>query len=176
MIRTFLILAALAMPVSAFAAGGDSSPPKDTKTKTCWGKRVYDEAKGRCVKPEQSSLNQDQLMDAVREKAYAGRYDDAIGVLDVMTDQQGDMVLTYRGFTARKLGNLELANMYYQQAIDANPDNILARSYMAQGMVEAGDKLAAMMQLREIRARGGSGTWAEQSLASALETGKGYNY
>ncbi len=176
MIRTLLLTAALAMPVTAFAAGEESSPPKETKTKNCFGKRVYDEKKGRCVKPEKSSFNQQELMDAAREKAYAGRYDDAIGVLDAMADQQSDMVLTYRGFTARKLGDLKLANMYYQEAIDANPDNILARSYMAQGFVEAGDKLAAMMELREIRARGGAGTWAEQSLAKALETGRGYNY
>lgn len=176
MIRTLFIIAALAMPVTAMAAGESTKPPKETKTKNCLGKRVYDETKGRCVRPEKSSFNQQELMDAVREKAYAGRYDDAIGVLDTMADQQSDMVLTYRGFTARKLGDLDLANMYYQQAIDANPNNILARSYMAQGFVAAGDKVAAMTQLREIRARGGAGTWAEASLAEALETGTTYNY
>lgn len=177
MIRTLAIVTALALPVSAFAAGDDStSPPKETKTKTCLGKRVYDEDKGRCVRPDKSSFNQQELIDAAREKAYAGRYHDAIGVLDVMADQNSDIVLTYRGFTARKLGNLDLANMYYERAIAANPDNILARSYMAQGMVEAGDKVAAVTQLREIRARGGQGTWADQSLAQALETGRGYNY
>lgn len=177
MIRTLALITALALPASAFAAGDDTtSPPKDTKTKNCLGNRVYDEDKGRCVRPEKSSFNQQQLIDAVREKAYAGRYDDAIGVLDAMDNQQSDIVLTYRGFTARKLGDLKLANMYYDQAIAANPDNILARSYMGQGMVEAGDKVAAALQLREIRARGGQGTWAEQSLAQALETGRGYNY
>lgn len=175
MIRTLLIVAACSMPLAALAAGGDDKP-KETKSKNCLGKRVYDEAKGRCVKPEKSSMNEQDLYDAMREKAYAGNYDGAVGVLDAMPDQQSDLVLTYRGFTARKLGDLELANVYYEEAIDANPDNILARSYMAQGMVEAGDKVAAMMQLREIRARGGAGSWAEQSLANALRTGQGYNY
>lgn len=175
MFRTLLLITALSFPFGVLAADDDNGrPPKDTKTKTCLGKRVYDEDKGRCVRPKQSSLNQDELYDAAREKAYAGRYDDAIGVLDDMADQQSDKVLTYRGFTARKLGQLELANLYYQQALEANPDNILARSYMGQGFAEAGDKVAAMIQLREIRARGGAGTWAEKALATTLETGRGY--
>ncbi|MEO0765577.1 MAG: hypothetical protein AAFY75_06105 [Pseudomonadota bacterium] len=57
-----------------------------------------------------------------------------------------------------------------------NPDNILARSYMGQGMVAAGDKVAAMTQLREIQERGGVGTWAEASLRNAIQSGTTYNY
>ena len=66
--------------------------------------------------------------------------------------------------------------MYYDQALTRNPDNILARSYMGQGKVAAGDKVAAVIQLREIQARGGAGTWAETSLRSAIETGTTYSY
>ena len=135
MIRTLLLITALSFPFGVLAADDDNNlGPKDTKTKNCIGKRVYDESKGRCVRPKQSSLNQDELYDAAREKAYAGRYDDAIGVLDDMADQNSDRVLTYRGFTARKLGQIALANVYYEKAIAANPDNILARSYMGQGL------------------------------------------
>ena len=122
----------------------------------------------------QSELNDDLLYDAVRELAYAGRYLDAQGVMDAMADQASDRVLTYRGFTARKLGDLSLANVHYEMAISLNPDNIAARSYMGQGFVEAGDKVAALMQLREIQARGGQGTWAEVSLRQAIETGTIY--
>ena len=138
--------------------------------------RVWDEAKQRCVRPKQSSLDDDGLYQAVRELAYAGRFEDAQGVMDAMSDQNDDRVLTYRGFTARKMGNLTLANMFYEQAIEANPNNILARSYMAQGFIEAGDKVAALLQLREIQARGGAGTWAEKSLRLAIESGTSYNY
>jgi tetratricopeptide (TPR) repeat protein len=196
MIRQTLIAAAFLVPAAAFAAGNESTPPKPTNTtKNCLQERqwdpvankwvkfskpvngVWDASLKKCVRPDRSSyLGEDTLYDAVRELAYNGRYDDAITVLDQMPDQASDNVLTYRGFTARKQGKLELANLYYQQAIDANPDNILARSYMGQGLVEAGDKVAAMTQLREIRLRGGTGTWAETSLASAIETGKGFGY
>ena len=175
--RTLLILL-MCLPGYSFAAsGGDKGVPKPTQTtKSCWGVRVWDEKEKRCVRPKESSLDTDGLYGAVRELAYAGRYQDAQGVLLAMTDQRDDRVLTYWGFTHRKLGNLKLANAFYSQAIARNPNNILARSYMGQGFIEEGMPAQALAQWKEIRARGGAGTWAEESLRSAMETGQGFTY
>ncbi|MFY0311402.1 tetratricopeptide repeat protein [Leisingera sp. D0M16] len=176
--RFLALAAALTLPVAAIAASGnDWNPPKPSETtKTCKGKRVWDDEKKRCVRPRKSSLNQEQLLGAARELAYAGRQEDAQAVLSAMADQQDSLVLTYWGFTHRKLGNLELAQDYYDQALARDPDNILARSYMGQGLVEQGNYDAALVQWKEIKARGGDGTWAEASLRSALETGASYSY
>lgn len=172
-----LIPLLLAVPGFAFAAGsGNDTPAPTPTTKTCKGVKVWDEGKNRCVKPKNSQLDTDTLYGAVRELAYAGRYLDAQGVLDAMPDQSDDRVLTYWGFTHRKLGDLELANAFYQQAIDANPDNILARSYMGQGYVEEGRTDEAIAQWQEIKARGGLGTWAEESLRTAIRDGRTFNY
>ena len=175
--RLILTLALIA-PGLAFAAGsGDSDAPKTTQTtKSCKGVKVWDATKKRCVRPKESNLAPDTLYDAVRELAYAGRIEDAQGVLSAMPDQSHDGVLTYWGFTHRKLGNLELANAFYEQAIAQNPNNILARSYMAQGFVAAGRTDEALAQWHEIKARGGDGTWAEVSLRNALRTGLTSNY
>lgn len=192
-LTTFAVI--LALPVAALAKDDDTPPQQTQTTKNCFQEKqwdpeikkyvrfskpvngVWDASINKCVRPDKTSyLDEDTLYDAVRELAYHGQYDDAITVLDQMPDQASDRVLTYRGFTARKLGDLELANVYYQQAIDANPDNIAARSYMGQGFVEAGDKVAARVQLEEIRARGGVGSWSEKSLAKAIEKGSGYSY
>ncbi len=195
MIRPALMVLAMCMPIAAMAKD-DDQPPKQTKTtKDCFQVRqwdpeikkwvkfsqpvngVWDASIGKCVRPDKTShLDADTLYEAVRELAYAGRYDEAISVLDEMPNQQSDRVMTYRGFTARKLGQLELADLYYQQAIAINPDNIMARSYMGQGYLEAGDLVAAKAQLQEIRARGGRGTWSEWSLAQALKNGRTFNY
>ncbi len=168
------------LPTFAFAAGGGggtSTPPTTTQTtKTCKGIQVWDPTTKSCVNPQGSSLDQDILGEAVRELAYAGRNEDAQGVLRVMADQESDLVLTYWGFTHRKLGNMDLANTFYARAIEKNPNNILARSYMGQGYVTEGKMDAAKAQLAEIRARGGSGSWPETSLASAIETGTTYDY
>lgn len=176
--RFLALAAALTLPVAALAASGnDWNPPKPTETtKTCKGKRVWDEQKKRCVRPRKSSLNQEQLLGAARELAYADRQEDAQAVLSAMADQQDSVVLTYWGFTHRKLGNSELAQDYYDQALARDPDNILARSYLGQGLVEQGNFGAALIQWKEIKARGGDGTWAEASLRSALETGASHSY
>ncbi|SDC92004.1 tetratricopeptide repeat protein [Ruegeria marina] len=183
--RVFPVIAlGLALPLSAFAAGGDNgggstwtNPPKETQTtKTCKGVKVWDEKTGKCVAPKNSSLDTDTLYGAVRELAYAGRYADAQGVLAAMPDQSDDRVLTYWGFTHRKMGDPNRAALYYDAAISANPDNILARSYMGQGFVEEGRTDLAIAQWREIRARGGIGSWAEVSLREAIRTGLTYSY
>ena len=176
-----LMATALAIQTFAFApavsaAGGDSSPPKPTNTtKKCLFGRVYDEAAGRCVKPNKTNFSEEQLYQAVRELAYDGQFENAQNVLRVM-DQDDDRVLTYWGFTYRKMGEAELANTYYQRAIETNPDNILARSYMGQGYVTEGKTELAIAQWREIKARGGEGTWAEASLREAIRTGLTYSY
>lgn len=165
-----------ALPVALLANGEDSSPPKPTETtKQCWGKRVWDEKKQRCVRPKQSSLNQDQLYDAVRELAYAGRYDDAQGVLDAM-DQDDDRVLTYWGFTSRKLGDVDAAMAFYATALNKNPDNMLARSYLGQHLVETGDLEGAQAQLAEIETRGAGYSWPATSLRQAIYAGRIFNY
>lgn len=181
-----ILLLLMILPGFAFAAGGNgtgtggttwTNPPASTNTtKTCKGVKVWDAKTKACVNPKKSQLDQDTLMGAVRELAYAGRPGDAQGVLRLMKDQNDDLVLTYWGFTSRKMGKGDLARAYYIHALTRNPDNILARSYMGQGLVAQGRIDEAIIQLQEIRARGGTGTWAEVSLHKAISTGQTYNY
>ena len=91
-------------------------------------------------------------------------------------NQSDGLVLTYWGFTYRKLGETVTANSFYEKAISIDPNNFLARSYMGQGLVSEGRIADAREQLEEIRTRGGKGTWAEKSLNSSIETGTGYSY
>jgi tetratricopeptide (TPR) repeat protein len=176
--RLTIIAALLLAPAAAFAAGGDDwSAPKPTQTtKECKGAKVWDQKSGKCVDPKKSSLDPDTLFGAVRELAYAGRLAEAQEVLTAMPDQASPRVLTYWGFTHRKLGRLELANQFYEQAIATDPDNLLARSYMGQGFVEEGKLGLALAQWKEIRNRGGTGGWPEVSLRKALETGQTSTY
>ncbi|MEW2916657.1 hypothetical protein AB1A64_06260 [Ruegeria sp. ANG10] len=163
-------------PAAYAAGGGGSTAPKPTNTtKKCLFGRVYDKDAGRCVKPDKTNFTQDELYEAVRELAYDGQLENAQNILRIM-DQNDDRVLTYWGFTYRKMGELELANVFYSNAIETNPDNILARSYMGQGFVAEGKTDLAIAQWREIKARGGEGTWAEASLREAIRTGLTYNY
>jgi len=167
---------ALLIPL-AFAAGDDATtPPAPTPTPRCPEGQIHDRKAGKCVTVKSSALNDEDRYLAVRELAYLERYAAAAQVLDAMSDQGDDRVLTYRGFLQRKLGQMDQAIRTYQAAIEKNPNNLLVRSYMGQGFVASGDLAAARRQHDEILARGGKGTWAEVSLRDALASGRTYRY
>ena len=166
------LAAALALPMgAAHAAGGGDETPSKPK---CEKGFAYDKKAKKCLAVD-SSLDVETLYQTVRALAYDGQYLAAQDVLAVMP-QADDRTLTYMGFTNRKLGRAALAMDYYQQALAANPGNILARSYMGQGLVAEGKVADAIAQLRAIRAHGGAGTWAEASLRRAIATGQTFNY
>ena len=171
----------LASPVALHAAGESSggggegeantstNPPKKTKTTIkCRKGFVYDKKTKLCHQVDSHNFTDDQLYLAAREMAYVGQYENALKVLDAAENQNDPRILNYRGFTNRKLGNHEKAMEYYQAALKINPDYILARSYMGQGLLAYGDKEGALVQLAEIRERNGQNTWAYKSLKMAL--------
>jgi len=164
-----------AAPVLAVGADDDAPPPTNPAF-ACAEGLIWDAETRACVAPEEASVSDDTRYAAVRLLAYQGRNAEAQQVLATMTDQTEDRVLTYWGFTHGRNGDLETGLRYYRQALDRNPDNILARSYMGQALIAAGRPREARRELAEIRARGGAGGWAERSLAEALETGRGYAY
>ena len=174
--KHFIFASAFALPLvatAAFAAGGGNETAP-TKPK-CETGQVYDKKTKTCISAQDSNLDVDSLYENLRELAHAGRYDDALVVLAQMPADD-DRTLTYQGFTHRKMGNMERAMAFYDQALRVNPANVLARSYMGQGLVEQGDIAEALVQLRAIRAHGGSGTWAEASLRTAIATGQTFSY
>lgn len=171
-----LSLTLLAVPVVSAAGDDVTTPPPPTPTVRCPAGQIHDQKAGKCVPAKSSSLTDQDRYQAVRELAYAQLYAAATQVLDAMSDQSDDRVLTYRGFLLRKTGRLEQAGEYYRLALTKNPNNLLVRSYMGQGFVEAGNLVAARGQHDEILARGGKGTWAEESLRKALSGGQTYRY
>ena len=178
MFRPALIAAALALPLPALAAGtGDSTAPGTTETSTrCEAGKIWDQRTRACIDAKSEVFDDDTRFAAVRELAYAGRGDSAALVLAAMGEDDSDRVLTYRGFLARTAGDFDGAMAFYAAALERNPANVLARSYMAQGFVAQGRVDAARAELAEIRARGGAGTWAEASLVMAIEAGATFRY
>jgi tetratricopeptide (TPR) repeat protein len=166
------------LPVASLAAGSESSsPPKATETtKTCAAGYIYDAKKARCVVPAQSSLDEGQLYDIVRELAYAGRLDTASSTLDQFSNQKDDWVLTYRGFIARKSGDFAKGEKAYLAALEMNPENVLARSYLGQGYVVSGDNKKAKLQLAAIKQIAGTDNWPYRALARSIRKGASYDY
>ena len=174
-----ILAATLALaPQIALAVGSDDSqPPTPTETTTkCEAGTVWDEKTKTCIKAEDSSLNDDQRFGAVRELAYAGRYDEAMTVLATMREGETSRVMTYRGFLLCQTGHVEDGIAAYERAIALDAGNILARSYFGQLLVQMDELALAEDQLTQIRAHGGAGTWAERALATAIKTGVTYTF
>jgi Flp pilus assembly protein TadD len=161
---------------AANAAGSeDGQPPEPTKTtQECKNGKVWDDAKKECVDPQKSGFNDDQLYRAAREMAYAGQYDNAIGVLKLAKNQDDPRILNYLGFANRKAGNVEVGMAYYRRALAKDANYLLARSYYGQGLLLQGDLEGARAQLVEIRDRGGRDTYAYSSLYESLKSGATY--
>jgi tetratricopeptide (TPR) repeat protein len=176
--RMILAAALVVSPAMAFAVGSDDSePPTPTETTTqCEEGLVWDAKTETCIPAEEQSLNDDQRFGAVRELAYAGRYDEALHILATMTEGETSRVMTYQGFLLRQTGRIEEGIAAYERALALDPANHLARSYYGQLLVQMDEITLANAQLDQIRAHGGSGTWAETALASAIATGVTYTY
>lgn len=178
--RATLFAAALALPLlalPALSAGSDSdTPPKPTETTTkCKDGEIYDKDKKKCEKSASLDFDDDQRFDAVRELAYAGRHASALAIIASANEPDSPRFLTYTGFNLRQMGDMDGAMTAYRQALAIDPDYILARSYMAQGLLKQGQRTEAVAQLREIETRGGRDTWAYASLDQALR-GTPVNY
>jgi tetratricopeptide (TPR) repeat protein len=187
-LSTFTAAATLAMALSlpALAAGGGgnsgggntggagNTPSRTETTEKCKNGKMWSTAKKKCVKPSQTSFNDDQLYDAAREMAYAGQYDNAIAVLKLARNQNDPRILNYMGYSNRKAGRMELGMSYYKRALAIDPNFVLARSYMGQALLLQGDVQGARTQLVEIRDRGGQDTYAYKLLYNSLKHSNTY--
>lgn len=174
--RLPIIALCLVFPMAALAVDTDEPPEPTPTTTVCTGGQVWDHEEGACVHLREGRLTDDTLFAAAREFAHAGQYDHAVAALEAMEDRRSDRVLTYMGFTLRRSGSMAQGMGYYAAALAQNPDNLLARAYLGQGLAELGDMAGAEAQLVEIRARGGEGTWPEIALMRAIRTGVSFGY
>lgn len=177
---TYMILsmfAATMFSTAAFAAGessgGDDAAPNATETTIkCKKTEVYDKKLKKCIELKKSGMNElideQSLYDIARELAYFDRPEDAIVVLKQISNQNQARVQNYLGFASRKAGRMDDAMMHYNAALALNPDYVLARSYMGQGLVEQGDFGGAYAQLREIKERAGTDNRSYKMLAAAV--------
>ena len=163
-------LIGMSLATGAFAAGdgGASSTPTEKKCKKKG--MVLDKKKKKCVEAQRGMFSDDFIYVNARSMAYDGLYDHAINLLHLAENQNDPRVLNYLGFSNRKMGRTAIAMEYYQRALAINPDYVLARSYMGQGLVADGDMAGAKAQLAEIRERGHQDSWAYVMLENAIQS------
>ncbi|MDF3935799.1 tetratricopeptide repeat protein [Pseudomonas citronellolis] len=167
----FLLLACLGalLPIGAASANGGSDD--DDKTKAvpdCPRGEVRDSASQRCL--EQTSR---RLPDADRSAyayrlAKAGRYEEALALLDTMRQPNTAEALNYRGYATRKLGRVDEGIGYYLQSVRLDPKYPKVREYLGEAYVQQGRLDLAREQLHSIQGLCGKGCEEYRDLAGAI--------
>lgn len=163
----FIGLISLGAALPALAASGGSGT--DTPAPKCKQGLVWDKKLQRCVRAQSSNLPDKELLQQGRALALAGRYDDALVVLDAVKDKQDAMVLTYIGYSHRKKGDTDTGIGYYKQALAIDPDNLNTHEYLGEGYASAGRMELAKAELGIVEKLCGGKTCEQyEDLASAI--------
>jgi tetratricopeptide (TPR) repeat protein len=160
-----LLAAGLGLPALAAGDSGGSSPA----TPTCNKGWVWDQKKQQCVRAQSGLFDDRTLYTQGRALALAGRYEDALALLELVKDRHDAMVLTMIGYSKRKLGDVDAGIAFYQQALAIEPDNVNTREYLGEGYVSLGRTDLAEVELGRIEAVCGTACEQYRDLAAAIE-------
>lgn len=186
----FLGLSAM-LAVSALAMGGGDDSPKAPSSpkpsKTCPSGYKYDKSKKQCVKEacasgqlwsskagsctpgKSAAVTDDELRYEGIWLAKNDRYAEALDMLRLVKQQDDPRVLTYIGYSTRKLGRVEEGIGYYMKALAINPDYHTVREYLGEGYLQEEKPDLAREQLSELEKRCGKDCIEYRTLAAAID-------
>jgi tetratricopeptide (TPR) repeat protein len=141
------------------------------KSKKCPGGTAWSQQQRKCVAQKSGLLSDEDLARAGRQLALDGHYHDAIKILELASNKNDPAVLTYLGYSHRKLGDIDLGISLYKRALDIDPENVNTREYLGEGYVSKGELDLAWLELVEIEKRCGTTCVEYQALEKALRSG-----
>jgi tetratricopeptide (TPR) repeat protein len=102
-----------------------------------------------------------------------GRYDQALAALRTAQAVFGPHpdVLTYTGYTYRKMGQWDKAELYYREALAIAPNHVGATEYYGELMVERGDFAGARRMLAKLETVCSFGCVETEDLRRWIEKG-----
>ena len=107
-----------------------------------------------CVGQARADMPSDEAFYAGYWLAKSGNYAEALRYLTKAADDD-ERVLTYIGFSTRRLGDVDGALPFYNRALALNPDYAVARAYLGDAYLTKGEPLKAKGELAEIGRRCG---------------------
>jgi tetratricopeptide (TPR) repeat protein len=142
------------------------------KSKKCPSGKAWNDQKRKCVALKSGSLSDEDLARAGRQLARDGHYREAIKVLETVANKDDSVVLTYLGYSHRKLGQIDLGISLYKKALDIDPENVDTREYLGEGYVSKGELDLAWLELSEIEKRCGTTCEEYQALEKVLRSSR----
>lgn len=163
--RALMAIGALAAATfGAEAAGGQSDDQP-----SCPRGEVRNNSTGACEQQRSSSLTDADRARYAYALAKAGRYQEALGVLDTLRQPDTREAWNYRGFATRKLGRTDEGIGYYLKAVALDPKYTLVREYLGEAYVIKGRIDLAEQQLAAIESLCGKGCEEYRDLAAAIQ-------
>jgi len=158
-------LATAPVITKVYAAPDSDAPAPSTSTST--------KAKGK--KKSEAIQSRDYAAFAKGyKKAYTTIYDhhdyaDAIDQLKALGHDDTAAVANLIGYSYRKLGDYKLSQVWYERALQANPNHVKTWQYYGLWQVEQGNRDQAQYHLARIAQLAGTSSEEYRSLAAALE-------
>jgi tetratricopeptide (TPR) repeat protein len=150
---------ALGLAQTAFADGGGGGNDR-SNTQTCGNGEVWDSRSQKCTRAENGVLPDKNLAEDAYALAKAGRFSEAIAVLNLMQNPNTPVALNYRGYATRHMGRVDEGIGYYLRSVALDPHYAQVREYLGEAYLVKGDVAAARIQLRAIK--GICGTTCEE--------------
>jgi tetratricopeptide (TPR) repeat protein len=169
-VLTATTLFGLAVSVAPVLAAGDPDPKPPPGPSG--GAKGGDQKSGQKKKKNQGTELQ-QFIDgyrAARALVLDGKYEEGIAAFKALGHDDSAEVANYIGYANRKLGNYELARVWYEKALAIDPNHVRTWQYYGMWHVEQGNMLKAGDFLEKIRLICGSTDCQEfKDLKGAME-------
>jgi tetratricopeptide (TPR) repeat protein len=178
-VLSLAFLFALSLGVGSVRAAGDPEPSPPRSDVKSGGKKKNNDKKQDDKK--QGNGDQKKSEQEFRHRyraAYVTIYDrndyaDAIEQLKALGHDDRAEVANLLGYSYRKLGNYQLAQVWYERALKANPAHVKTWQYYGLWQIEQGNREQAQYHLSRIAALAGTNSEEYRSLAAALEKAPG---
>ncbi|WP_413739272.1 tetratricopeptide repeat protein [Sodalis sp. RH21] len=145
------------------AMGDDSST-----TPTCPKGQIYDSRTKSCMVDKGSMISDGDRTRYAYSLAKAGRYDEALDMLNTLKQPDTAQAWNYRGYATRKLGRTDEGIGYYQKSIALDPKYAQVREYLGEAWMIKGRPDLAKAQLATIKTLCGTGCEEYRDLANAI--------
>jgi tetratricopeptide (TPR) repeat protein len=165
------VLFGLAVSLGPVLAAGDPDPRPSAEPKSGTPKGGTQKS-GQKKKKNQRS-EQQEFIDgyrAARALVLDGKYEEGIAAFKALGHDDSAEVANYIGYANRKLGNYELARVWYEKALEIDPTHVRTWQYYGMWHVEQGNMLKAADFLEKIKLIcGGTGCQEYQDLKGGME-------
>ncbi|MBZ9654852.1 tetratricopeptide repeat protein [Phyllobacterium lublinensis] len=158
-------VAVTTLPNPAFSAGGEGG----SSTPTCTKGKVYDTRSKKCVSKNSSAVPDKDRTEYAFALAEAGRYEEALEILDTLKDPNTKEAWNYRGYATRKLGRTDEGISYYKKSVALDPQYAKVREYLGEAYVIKGQMDLAKEQLMTIKSICGTTCEEYEDLHEAIE-------